>query len=191
MGSTALMPADPCANLSRRSVALALLAPAWAGCASRTVPSNILLLRHAQAPGSGDPESFRLNDCATQRNLSPEGRVQAQRLGDHLRTQGALIAAVWSSPWCRTQDTADLAFPGLRRDEPAFASFFQNRALEAKQTATALRLLRQWRGPGVLVVVTHQVNITALVGEVPSQGAGYWVAIEGERLAVRGLFKLD
>ncbi len=167
--------------LRRRLLLLSLLPLSALG----TAPAAILLLRHAEAPGTGDPANFRLDDCGTQRNLSEAGRSQARRIGQHLRAKGVAVKAVWHSPWCRTRETAQLAFPGMGRDEPAFASFFQDRARSGPQTQAALKLLRAWDEPGVLLVVTHQVNITALVGKVPSQGDGYWVRFEGEQLRVQ------
>jgi phosphohistidine phosphatase SixA len=145
-------------------------------------PASIVLFRHALAPGGGDPPGFKLGDCSTQRNLSDEGRTQASRIGQALQThvvsQGVAIQAIWHSQWCRTTDTAQLMAKALNvsdlalRPEAAFNSFFSSRDQEAAQTATARKLLLNWRGPGALVVVTHQVNITALSGIVPASGQG-------------------
>ncbi len=137
-------------------------------------PGSVLLVRHAMAPGVGDPPGFRLDDCPTQRNLSDDGRAQARRLGELLRGKGVQVGAVWSSQWCRTRETARLAFPQAAvRDEPVFNSFFQQGSAAADaQTARARALLAGWRGPGTLVVVTHQVNITALTGLGASSGEG-------------------
>jgi phosphohistidine phosphatase SixA len=135
-------------------------------------PAGVVLFRHAQAPGVGDPPSFRLGDCATQRNLSAEGRAQARRLGERFRERGVQVGAVRSSQWCRTRETAELAFPGQVQDAPAFNSFFGDSGSAPRQTAAALAELAAWRGPGVLVVVTHQVNITALTGVYPASGEG-------------------
>lgn len=132
----------------------------------------VILFRHAEAPGVGDPPGFRLDDCSTQRNLSENGRVQARRIGEAFRAHGILVTAALSSQWCRTQDTAELAFPGLRRDEPVFNSFFRDSQARASQTRAARELVQRWRGPGVLVVFTHEVNITALTGVVTSSGEG-------------------
>ncbi|MEO7335880.1 MAG: histidine phosphatase family protein [Caldimonas sp.] len=134
---------------------------------------SIVLFRHAEAPGFGDPPAFALGDCSTQRNLDDTGRAQARRLGERLRAQGMRVGAVRSSQWCRTQETATLAFPQQEvREDADFNSFFGDRSSEAAQTARALATLRRWRGPGTLVVVTHQVNITALTGVVPASGEG-------------------
>jgi phosphohistidine phosphatase SixA len=156
----------------RRSVLLALLATCCIAQAAQdpwpaaTEDGAIVLVRHATAPGVGDPPNFRLGDCATQRNLSEEGRAEARALGDRMRARGVRVTAVWMSQWCRTRETARLAFgDGLPHPEPAFNSFFgQSEAGREAQTAKARGLLARWRGPGTLVVVTHQVNIAALTG---------------------------
>lgn len=121
-------------------------------------------------PGFGDPKGFVLGDCMTQRNLDESGQTQARRIGESFRQRGIEVAAVWSSQWCRTQETADLAFPGKRIDQAAFNSFFDTPQNSSSQTRVARELLASWRGHGVLVVVTHQVNITALTGIVPQPG---------------------
>lgn len=146
---------------------------------------NVILFRHALAPGTGDPEHAELNDCSTQRNLSEEGRAQARRIGDFFQKQALPVETVWSSQWCRTRETADIAFPGKRRDQTAFNSFFGEPNAAPAQTNEARALLDAWRGNGLLVVVTHQVNITALTGVVPASGeavvlrrqAGKWVNV--------------
>ena len=141
---------------------VAAAADAWSELAK---PGAIVLFRHATAPGVGDPPNFRPNECATQRNLNEQGRAQARRLGEQFRQRGIAVGAVLTSEWCRTRETARLAFGDKVRDEPAFNSFFGQGAQERDaQTERARRVLREWKGPGVLVVVTHQVNISALTG---------------------------
>jgi phosphohistidine phosphatase SixA len=155
-GGSAVMAAPP------------LDAAAW----DQLQPGSILLIRHANAPGISDPDGFKLNDCASQRNLDDNGRAQARRIGEQLRRHGVKVTAVLTSQWCRTRDTAELAFPGLVRDDANFNSFYEASALEKPQTAAALATLSAWRGPGVLVVVSHQVNITAVTGIYPASGEG-------------------
>jgi phosphohistidine phosphatase SixA len=133
----------------------------------------IVLFRHANAPGVGDPPGFTPGDCRTQRNLDDAGRAQARRIGETLRARGVKVGAVWASPWCRTLDTARLAFPGLPVQEvAALGSFFEGRADRATTTREADAQLAAWKGPGVLVVVTHQVNISALADVTTSSGEG-------------------
>ncbi len=161
------------------------LAPAWA---LDLRDGDVVLYRHALAPGGGDPPGLRLGDCSTQRNLSDEGRGQARRLGERLRQQlGSVpVAAVWASPWCRTLDTAKLAFPALPvQPRTAFGSFFQQPEREADLLRRAGAELAGWRGPGVLVVVTHQVTVTGLSGVYPAAGEGVamrWTGGRGEVL---------
>lgn len=136
-------------------------------------PGAIVLFRHATAPGVGDPPTFRLDDCNTQRNLGEPGRAEARAIGAQFRRRGIVVGAVLASQWCRTVETARLAFGDRVREEPAFNSFFaQGPQQRDARTEAARRLLRQWKGPGVLVVVTHQVNITALTGHGASSGEG-------------------
>ncbi|MHB8950585.1 MAG: histidine phosphatase family protein [Rhodoferax sp.] len=153
---------------------------------SSVTPGAVVLFRHALAPGGGDPAGFQLNDCATQRNLSVEGRAQARRIGEAFRRRGIAVGTVWTSQWCRTRETADLAFPGKRTDQVLFNSFFNTPEREPAQTRAALDLLASWRGSGVVVVVTHQVNITALTGIVPNSGEGVVLAPWGPGLKVLG-----
>ncbi len=136
------------------------------------VDGTVVLFRHAEAPGTGDPPDFRLDDCATQRNLDESGRTQARRIGAEFRAHGIVVASVLSSQWCRVQDSAELAFPGQRRDEPIFNSYFRDARSRQQQTEAARALIDTWTGPGVLAVFTHQVNITDLTGVVPASGEG-------------------
>lgn len=180
----------------RSLLALALLAgglapAAWAGdaWAELAKPGSIVLFRHATAPGVGDPAGFRLYDCTTQRNLDDKGRAEARKLGDEFRQRKIEVGAVYMSQWCRTKETAQLAFgASLPREEPAFNSFFgQSAAKREAQTHKARQLLDRWTGPGTLVVVTHQVNITALTGEGAASAEGVVVRRGADgRLAVVG-----
>ena len=143
-------------------------------------PGYVLLLRHAIAPGVGDPAAMRLGDCATQRNLDATGRAQATAIGAALRAAGVGGGAgagpvrVYSSQWCRALETARLLGFGAPVELPsALNSFFENRGQGPPATA-ALRawLAAQPRGGTLTVLVTHQVNITALTGIVPASGEG-------------------
>lgn len=98
----------------------------------------VLAMRHALAPGTFDPEGFRLDDCSTQRNLDEEGREQARRVGGWLRAQGLQPARVRTSPWCRCVETAALAF-GRGESWMALASPARSDALERAQRLQALR----------------------------------------------------
>ena len=142
----------------------------------------IVVFRHANAPGIGDPPGMRLDDCATQRNLDAQGREQARRIGERLRQHNVAVGAVWSSQWCRTRQTAELIESGPVREVPAFNSFFGDPARVPAQTAAARELLLAWRGPGALVVVTHQVNISAITGGATASGEGIVLRRMGTQL---------
>ena len=76
----------------------------------------VVLMRHAQTtPGVGDPPGWTLERCETQRNLAPEGIAHARRIGQWFKAKQLRVGVVRSSPWCRTRDTAQLAFG--RHDE--------------------------------------------------------------------------
>lgn len=152
---------------------------------------SIILFRHASAPGGGDPPGATSNDCKTQRNLDDTGRAQARHIGEAFRVRGVKVGAVLTSQWCRTRETAALAFPGMGRDDARFNSFFGDASKEAPQTASALAVLSHWRGPGVLVVVTHQVNITALTGIVPNSGEGVIVRPKPDHAGIEVLERLQ
>jgi phosphohistidine phosphatase SixA len=151
---------------------------------------NIILFRHANAPGVGDPPNFQVGDCSTQRNLDEVGRTQAKRIGEYLQLNGVKVNRAVTSQWCRCKETAALAFSnltvGARQENPAFNSFFNDRQDEPKQTESAKALLMAWNGPGTLVVVTHQVNITALTGVFPQSGEGIVLQKQGNQLKVVG-----
>lgn len=130
----------------------------------------VALMRHALAPGTGDPAGFRLGDCSTQRNLSDDGRAQARAIGERFRANGIDQAEVRSSQWCRCLETAELLGLGPVAPMPALNSFFQDRARSPAQTADLRRHLRMREAGRALVLVTHQVNITALTRVGPASG---------------------
>lgn len=128
----------------------------------------IALMRHALAPGGGDPANFELGKCETQRNLSDQGRDQARRIGEALRARGLEFEQVWTSQWCRCRETAKLLGLGDVEELPSLNSFFRDRSTEAEQTQSTLDELAQT--DGLRMLVTHQVNITALTGVFPRSG---------------------
>lgn len=132
------------------------------------LPGAHAIMRHALAPGGGDPANFDLNNCATQRNLSDEGRAQARKIGAALRDRGISFEGVLTSQWCRSRETAELLSLGPVTEEPMLNSFFQDRSTADEQT-TATRAVAQ-SAAGPLMMVAHQVNITALTGVFPASG---------------------
>ncbi len=129
----------------------------------------VVLMRHAIAPGTGDPDNFQLGNCQTQRNLSEEGRRQATLAGNQFRNRGIAVNKVLSSQWCRTLETATLLNLGKVQPEPILNSFFRDRRSSSSQTDQLRRLIREHQ-QDVIVMVTHQVNITELTGIVPRSG---------------------
>lgn len=129
-----------------------------------------VMIRHAATePGVGDPPNFALGNCSTQRNLSAEGREASRRLGVAFRVNKVPVTRVLSSAWCRCQDTARLAF-GKHEVWAPLNSFFADRSSENEQTHAVWALVSTIRPGENLVLVTHQVNITAATGVYPAPG---------------------
>jgi phosphohistidine phosphatase SixA len=131
---------------------------------------RVALVRHADAPGVGDPPGWRLGDCKTQRNLSDRGRAQARALGERFRARMIPVGKVVSSQWCRAAETARLMNLGEVDQVAAFNNAFVLWEKRAQLNADARAYLKSWRGPGVLVVATHGDNIQLLTGINPAQG---------------------
>lgn len=149
----------------------------------------VVLLRHAIAPGTGDPANFQLDDCSTQRNLSDEGRSQAAQIGQAFRDRGVEVQQVLSSQWCRCLETAEQMALGTVEADPALNSFFRDRrTAEAQTTEVKQYLLSQAEQPGVTVMVTHQVNITGLTDIVPRSGEAVVLQVEETGLTQIGQF---
>jgi phosphohistidine phosphatase SixA len=140
----------------------------------------VVMLRHARAPGTGDPEHFRLGDCATQRNLDEAGRAQARRLGARLRAAGIASAEVYSSQWCRCLETAALLDLGPVEELPALNSF-HGRPADRQPRLEALReFLAGLPADGPLVIlVTHQVTIAAITGQGAVSGEAVVLEADG------------
>jgi len=130
----------------------------------------VALIRHATAPGLGDPPGFRIGVCTTQRNLSQEGRDQAGRIGEFFRRKGIKEASVYSSQWCRCLETARLLNLGSVKELPALNSFFEDRSTDEAQTKQIRKFITSLPTGKPVIMVTHQVNITALTDIVPSSG---------------------
>jgi phosphohistidine phosphatase SixA len=132
---------------------------------------HVALMRHADAPGGvGDPPGFRLDDCATQRNLSAKGRADAAKIGARLRSEGIVAEKILASPWCRCIDTATLLQLGPVEAEPTFGNVVVLRDQRDFLTAGGRAVIDKWIGNGLLVVVTHGANIQALTGISPASG---------------------
>ncbi len=144
---------------------------------------HILLMRHADAPGFGDPQNYQLNDCSTQRNLGDFGRKQAKAIGDWLTKEGVSKAQVFSSPWCRCIDTAHLLNKGDVTIEPALGSFFDNTNQADVQTKNLIQLIsraHQKNPHAPIIMVTHQVNIRAFTGRSVAPGEMILVKVDAQ-----------
>lgn len=143
-------------------------------------PGRVLMLRHAYAPGTGDPPQFKLDDCATQRNLDASGRAQATALGERLKKAGISSAKVYSSQWCRCLETARLLDLGSVTPQPALNSFY-GRAEHRDARITALRgfLAGLPRNGPPVVLVTHQFTINAFTGAGTPSGGGSVFQLNG------------
>ena len=162
-----------------RGLALAVLAvwlivaPAAAAGDSREAWAALVngglvaLVRHGNAPPGygGDPPGFKIDDCATQRNLDYRGRVQASALGEAFRQHGVRVDRILSSPWCRCLETARLLALGPVDNTRVAAATGKS----PERLAVLKEMLSGWRGPGTLVVVTHALTVQALVGIMPGQ----------------------
>ena len=157
----------------------------WAGLTDER--GVVILMRHALAPGGGDPPGFRLGDCRTQRNLSDAGRQQARRIGRDIKESGVKVAAVLSSPWCRSKDTATLLDIGPVKTRGYLGSTFTAPAsVSEKRRTITRRLIQSHRGgDGVVIVVGHYANIMDLTGIAVDSGEALAVQMdEGGEIVV-------
>ncbi|HRF11719.1 MAG: histidine phosphatase family protein [Candidatus Accumulibacter phosphatis] len=143
-------------------------------------PGRLLMLRHAHAPGVGDPPNFVIGDCSTQRNLDASGRAQARQLGARLRAAGLTHARVFSSQWCRALETARLLDLGPVEPLPALNSFFE-RQDDRQRILDGLRafLARLPIDGQPVILVTHQVVVNAFTEATPPAGGGSIFQING------------
>lgn len=137
---------------------------AWAALVSG---GHVALIRHGNAPPGygGDPPGFKIEDCATQRNLDERGRAQARALGEAFRQHGIRTDKILSSLWCRCLETARLMMLGPVEGTLAVAASDKS----PERLAALRQMLASWRGPNTLVVVTHALTVQALVGIMPGQ----------------------
>jgi len=134
---------------------------------------SVLLMRHALAPGIGDPAGYKLQDCKSQRNLDATGRAQAQKTGQWLKAQGVGNALVFTSAWCRCKETAEnLAF-GTPVLEPSLNSFFDDMRQGPQSNVNLQKFIvgqLKSKGDKALILVTHHVNIVEFTGENVGSG---------------------
>ena len=132
---------------------------------------KLIFIRHAYAPGGGDPSNFDINDCNTQRNLSDQGREQANKIGSFFKSNNILIDKVSSSEWCRCKETALIAFNEFETNfflNSFFSSkFAQNKNLQMKKLK---RFIKNWDRKKNIVFVTHYVVISEILNYASSSG---------------------
>ena len=151
------------------------------------VDANVVFLRHALAPGYGDPDNFSLGDCDTQRNLDAKGRHQDIDIGAAIQRSGFRFTQVFSSEWCRCKETTDLMKLDKWRIFPGLNSFFQGH-VDKQDTLERLRFKLDALTEGVTLMVPHQVIIKAVTGA--SSGSGGFVAYNTHTKR-RKVFRLD
>ena len=134
---------------------------------------HILMIRHANAPGFGDPDNFKISDCSTQRNLDEEGRIQSIKIGEWLQSHEIKISAIYSSQWCRCLETARLLDLGSVNVFPPLNSFYQ----KPQNREPSLKNLKQFiveQTPenDLIIMITHHVTIGAISGKNVAPGNG-------------------
>ena len=132
---------------------------------------KLIFIRHAYAPGSGDPNNFNLNDCSTQRNLSDEGRKQAEYIGEFFRKKKIKIDKVLSSEWCRCKETAKIAFKNFST-KSFLNSFYSSKFAKNKdkQINSLNNYIIKFESDKNLILVTHYVLISEVLNYSPSSG---------------------
>ena len=132
---------------------------------------KIVMIRHADAPGSGDPENFLINDCSTQRNLSKKGIIQSKKIGNFFKENKIPIDIVLSSEWCRCKDTAFHAFKNF--ETSTFLNSFYDIRFQDNKKAQMAKLkdyIKKWNGKKNLIFITHYVVINEILKVSPSSG---------------------
>ena len=132
---------------------------------------KLIFIRHAYAPGGGDPENFNIYDCSTQRNLSESGRIQSKKIGNFFKENKIKIKNVYSSEWCRCKETAFLAFKSFKT-KSFLNSFFSSKFAHKKksQIKDFQKFLNKWDKKNNLIFITHYVVISEILDYPPSSG---------------------
>ena len=150
---------------------------------------KLIFIRHAYAPGSGDPNNFNLNDCSTQRNLSDEGRKQAEYIGEFFRKKKIKIDKVLSSEWCRCKETAKIAFKNFSTNS-FLNSFYSSKFTKNKdkQINSLNDYIIKFKSDKNLILVTHYVLISEVLNYAPSSGE---IVISDKNFNVLGSIEID
>ena len=150
---------------------------------------KLIFIRHAYAPGNGDPAGFNLNDCSTQRNLSDDGRKQAQRIGEFFTKNKIEIDKVLSSEWCRCKETAKIAFKNYSTNS-FLNSFYSSKFSKNKdkQVKAFNYYIKNLESKKNLIFVTHYVFISEVLNYGPSSGE---IVVSDKNLNIIGSIEID
>ena len=150
---------------------------------------KIIFIRHAYAPGSGDPDNFNLNDCSTQRNLSKEGQRQAEYIGEFFKNNKVKIDKVLSSEWCRCKETAKIAFKDYTT-KSFLNSFYSSKFAKNKdkQVKALKEYIQKFKSDKNLVLVTHYVLIAEILNYGPSSGE---IVVSNKNLNIIGSLEIN
>jgi len=150
---------------------------------------KLIFIRHAYAPGGGDPNNFNLNDCSTQRNLNDAGREQAEQIGKFFRKNKIKIDKVLSSEWCRCKETAKIAFKNFSTN--SFLNSFYSPKYKKnrnKQIKALKDYIKKYQSNKNLILVTHYVLISDVLNYAPSSGE---IVVSDKNLNMVGTIKID
>jgi len=150
---------------------------------------KLIFIRHAYAPGNGDPDGFNLNDCSTQRNLSEEGKKQAQRIGEFFKKNKIEINRVLSSEWCRCKETAKIAFKNFSTNS-FLNSFYSSKFSKnkGKQILAFKDYVKNLESKKNLILVTHYVFISEVLNYGPSSGE---MVVSDKKFNIIGSVEID
>ena len=150
---------------------------------------KLIFIRHAYAPGNGDPNNFNLNDCSTQRNLNYQGRKQAKYIGEFFRKNKINIDKVLSSEWCRCKETAKIAFKNFSTNS-FLNSFYSSQYAKnkEKQINSLNEYIEKFKSKNNLILITHYVLISEVLNYAPSSGE---IVVSDKNFNIIGSIKID
>lgn len=150
-------------------------------------PGYHAIIRHAFAPGTGDPMEVVIGDCTTQRNLSDVGRDQARALGQQLKDVGFQPTKILSSQWCRCLETAELLGLGdVKGYVPINSVWTESGAVSEARAKATIEMLSGLGETESVMMVTHFVNISAITGRSAASGGGFIITVENGDVKVVG-----
>ena len=150
---------------------------------------KLIFIRHAYAPGIGDPNNFNLNDCSTQRNLNSIGRKQAKDIGEFFRENKIKIYKILSSEWCRCKETADIAFKNYSTNS-FLNSFYSSKYAKNrdKQVEALYDYVKKFKSNQNLIFVTHYVLVSEVLNYGPSSGE---IVVSDKNFNILGTIEID